>query len=94
MNRTEDFPRTKMLFVAAVVLLLASTLLLTGYYPPQHPSLGSDGRLILGADGKALLTRDWQAYYRLNAVSFVLLAASAGVFGWWFLRLARGRREW
>src|SRR6266699_6855018 len=81
--------KTMTLFVLAVVLLIVSGALVSGYYPPALPVLGPDGSPVLGPDGRAVVHRDMAEYYRLNAPAFALMGCSACLFLWWFIRVSR-----
>ena len=82
-------PKTTTLFVLAVVLLLIGGAAESGYYSAAKPVLRPDGVHVVGADGRALVQRDMGKYYRLNAPSFALMGCSAGLFGWWLIRVSR-----
>src|SRR5947207_659905 len=82
-------PKTTTLLVLAVVLLLISGAAESGYYPAAKPVLGPEGAPLVGADGRALVQRDMVKFYRLNAPTFALMGCSAGLFGWWLIRVSR-----
>jgi len=82
-------PKTMRLFVLAVVLLIGSGALVSGYYPAPKPVLGPDGSPLIGADGKPVVYRDMANYYRLNAPAYALMGCSAFLFGWWLIRVSR-----
>jgi len=82
-------PKTATLFALAIVLLLTGGASESGYYPAARPVLGPDGAPLVGADGRVLLHRDMAKFYRLNAPTFVLMGCSAGLFGWWLVRVSR-----
>jgi hypothetical protein len=82
-------PKTTTLFVLAVVVLIVSGALVSGYYPAAKPVLGPDGSPLIGADGRAVVHRDMAKYYRVNAPAFALMGCSACLFLWWLIRVAR-----
>lgn len=74
-------PKTTTLFVLAVVVLVISGALVSGYYPALKP--------VLGPDGTAVLARDMAKYYRVNAPAFALLGCSGLLFIWWLIRVSK-----
>jgi hypothetical protein len=84
-------PRTTTLglLVLAIILFFFGEILMTGYYPALRPVIGADGSPLIGADGKPVMGRNMAKFYRVNMPSYVCLACSASLFGWWLIRVLK-----
>jgi hypothetical protein len=82
-------PKTTIIFVLAVGVLLVSGAFMTNYYPAPKPVLAADGSPVMRPDGRPLVQRDMAKYYRVNRPAFILMGCSGCLFGWWLLRVSK-----
>ena len=82
-------PKTRTIFILAVVLFLLAAISIPMFYPAPVAVLGPDGSPLFEPDGKPVVHRDMNEFYRLNTPAFIFLAGSGCLFIWWLQRVSK-----